>query len=174
MHPGETPAAFVFLGFLDFILKADDPRARLLRDLYIFKLIPILNPDGVQRGHYRTDQFGVNLNRVYLDPDLDKHPSIYAAKSLIAYHHVNNCTAQQVPLSVNDVFKDLLVPTEPSALTQQMNGVSLREDQFQVSDRVRYGMRDTFSSFRKQSMHHGSVSRRAVLLKCLSDMHSML
>ncbi|CAF5190621.1 unnamed protein product, partial [Rotaria sp. Silwood1] len=54
VHPGETPAAFVFLGFLDFILKTDDPRARLLRDSYIFKHIPILNPDGVQRGHYRT------------------------------------------------------------------------------------------------------------------------
>jgi cytosolic carboxypeptidase protein 5 len=134
VHPGETPAAFVFLGFLDFILKADDPRARLLRDLYIFKLIPILNPDGVQRGHYRTDQFGVNLNRVYLDPDLEKHPSIYAAKSVIAYHHVNNCTAQHVPLSVNDVFKDLLVPTEPSALALPINGVSLREDQCQVSN----------------------------------------
>jgi hypothetical protein len=110
VHPGETPATFVFLGFLDFILKFDDPRAKLLRDLYIFKLIPILNPDGVQRGHYRTDQFGVNLNRMYLDPDFEKHPSIYAAKSLIAYHHINNCVLPRSCLSIYDVFKDITPP----------------------------------------------------------------
>ncbi|CAF0953594.1 unnamed protein product [Rotaria sordida] len=125
VHPGETPAAFVFLGFLDFILKIDDPRAKLLRDSYIFKLIPILNPDGVQRGHYRTDQFGVNLNRMYLDPDFEKHPSIYAAKSLIAYHHINNCVSPRSPLSVYDIFKDVM-PSE-----QLNNQQILNDSQFQ-------------------------------------------
>lgn len=112
VHPGETPATFVFLGFLDFILKTDDPRVKLLRDTFIFKLVPILNPDGVQRGHYRTDQFGVNLNRVYLDPDFEKHPSIYAAKSLIAYHHINNCILPRPYLSVYDVFKNVMPPEQ--------------------------------------------------------------
>ena len=112
VHPGETPATFVFLGFLDFILKTDDPRAKILRDTFIFKLIPILNPDGVQRGHYRTDQFGVNLNRVYLDPDFEKHPSIYAAKSLIAYHHINNCVLPRISLSIYDVFKNVMPPEQ--------------------------------------------------------------
>lgn len=118
VHPGETPAAFVFLGFLDFILKPDDPRARILRDLFIFKLVPILNPDGVQLGHYRTDQFGVNLNRMYLDPDFDRHPSIYAAKSLIAYHHINNCISPQPILTVQNIFKDFMVPDQPVSDTQ--------------------------------------------------------
>ncbi|CAF3423867.1 unnamed protein product [Rotaria socialis] len=130
VHPGETPAAFVFLGFLDFILKADDPRARLLRDLYIFKLIPILNPDGVQRGHYRTDQFGVNLNRMYLDPDFEKHPSIYAAKSLIAYHHVNNCISPRLPISVYDVFKDIPPPI-PCIPIIQNNEQVINDNQYQ-------------------------------------------
>ena len=87
VHPGETPSSYVFKGFLDFITRVDDPRAAALRDRFVFKLIPLLNPDGVKRGHYRTDQRGINLNRVYLDPSPDLHPTIFAAKSLIAYHY---------------------------------------------------------------------------------------
>ena len=103
VHPGETPASFVFNGFLDFIT-SDDPRAVKLRDLYVFKLMPMLNPDGVMRGHYRTDQLGVNLNRVYISPRIELHPTIFAARSLLIYYHNGTITSPET-LSNDEFFR---------------------------------------------------------------------
>ena len=83
VHPGETPASFVFNGFLKLLLNREDNIAIVLRRNYVFKLIPMLNPDGVAKGYYRMDTKGINLNRMYLNPSRIEHPTIFAAVTLI-------------------------------------------------------------------------------------------
>lgn len=83
VHPGETPASFVLNGFLNLLLDRKSQVAAILRKMYVFKIVPFLNPDGVYNGLYRSDTLGHNLNRVYLAPRLDTQPSIYAVRKLI-------------------------------------------------------------------------------------------
>lgn len=80
VHPGETPSSFVMNGVLSSLLNRADPVSIILRKTFVFKLIPMLNPDGVSRGFYRTDTRGVNLNRLYLNPSSVFHPSVFAAR----------------------------------------------------------------------------------------------
>jgi len=83
VHPGETPASFMFDGFLDFILDRENENSNLLRDYFVFKMVPMLNPDGVAMGNYRCDSRGVNLNRVYDQHNELLYPSIAAVTSLV-------------------------------------------------------------------------------------------
>lgn len=55
VHPGETPGSHVLNGALDFISDIKNEQAKILRRHFVFKIIPILNPDGVARGYYRLD-----------------------------------------------------------------------------------------------------------------------
>lgn len=85
VHPGETPASFVLNGFFQFILDRKNVAAQTLRRMYVFKIVPFLNPDGVFNGLYRSDMLGQNLNRVYLSPLIESQPAIYAVRRLIRY-----------------------------------------------------------------------------------------
>ena len=86
VHPGEVPAQHTMKGIINLLLDKNDLCAIELRRKYVFKIIPILNPDGVYRGNFRMDQHGQNLNRYYLDPNQTLQPSIFAAKHLIDYY----------------------------------------------------------------------------------------
>ena len=86
VHPGETPGSHVFNGMLKYMLRGDQ-RSRLLRDHFVFVMIPMLNPDAVYRGHYRVDTQGNNLNRFYKNPTFDNQPTIYATKELFLHLH---------------------------------------------------------------------------------------
>lgn len=82
VHPGETPSSWVMEGVLRYLLSDNEVAVRL-RDDCIFKIIPMLNPDGVVLGNYRTSLSGNDLNRQFQDPDYRLHPEIFSVKSLL-------------------------------------------------------------------------------------------
>ena len=84
MHPGETNASYIMQGFIKFITSTTHPEAIELRKRFIFKIIPMTNPDGVIVGNYRTSLSGNDLNRQFVNPDARLHPTVCAIKSLIS------------------------------------------------------------------------------------------
>ena len=74
-------------GLLEFLLREDDPRAVVLRERFVFKLIPMLNPDGVYDGHYRSDARGVNLNRTYLTATAAEQPGVFGVCAVVRQLH---------------------------------------------------------------------------------------
>jgi len=88
VHPGEVVGSWMMRGVLFFLTDPENHEAKLLRERYIFKIIPMLNPDGVINGNYRCSLAGCDLNRRWKTPHKNLHPTIYHTKRLIRdLHH---------------------------------------------------------------------------------------
>lgn len=83
VHPGECPASHMMHGCIEFLLSRTDPRAAALRQKFVFMIVPMINPDGVARGHSRADSCGVDLNRMYRNPCPMRHPAPYCIRMLL-------------------------------------------------------------------------------------------
>ncbi|CAG5128813.1 unnamed protein product [Candidula unifasciata] len=91
VHPGESNASWVMKGTIDFLL-SKKPQAQQVRERYIFKIVPMLNPDGVVNGNHRSSLVGEDLNRRWGRPCKILHPTIYHTKGLLQYLHMINKT----------------------------------------------------------------------------------
>ena len=69
-----------------------------LRKKFVFKLIPMLNPDGVINGSHRCSLAGVDLNRVWDRPSKTLHPTVFHTKGIIQYlvRFICLCVAKRV------------------------------------------------------------------------------
>ena len=83
VHPGESVGSWMMKGALSFLTSTDSAEAEILRQNYVFKVIPMLNPDGVINGNYRCSLAGCDLNRRWKAPSKVLHPTVYYTKQLI-------------------------------------------------------------------------------------------
>ncbi|XP_014207600.1 cytosolic carboxypeptidase 2 isoform X2 [Copidosoma floridanum] len=82
VHPGETPSSWIMKGIIDF-LTGESNQARELRERFIFKVVPMLNPDGVIVGNNRCSLSGKDLNRQYRTVMRESYPSVWHTKLMI-------------------------------------------------------------------------------------------
>ena len=66
IHSGETVSSYAVQGLIDFLLNLNNPISKYLRDKFIFKIIPMLNIDGVIFGNYRLNILGKDMNRLWI------------------------------------------------------------------------------------------------------------
>ena len=81
-HPGETVGSYVVKGCIDFLM-GDSEEANKLREIYVFKIVPMMNPDGALVGNSRTSFAGCDLNRRWGKPNEIIHPEVYSTKQMI-------------------------------------------------------------------------------------------
>jgi murein tripeptide amidase MpaA len=79
-HPGETMAEWFMEGMIQRLLDENDTVARALLEKAVLYVVPNMNPDGGIRGHLRTNAVGVNLNREWQTPSMEKSPEVFLVR----------------------------------------------------------------------------------------------
>ncbi|KAL3310361.1 Cytosolic carboxypeptidase 4 [Cichlidogyrus casuarinus] len=81
VHPGESNSSWVMKGLINRLLDSST-ESELLRQKFIFKIVPMINPDGVIVGNHRTSLSAKDLNRQWINPDENAHPEIHSFKNI--------------------------------------------------------------------------------------------
>lgn len=84
MHPGESNSSHIMNGLIAFLLGPDEA-AVVLRRHCIFKIVPMLNPDGCINGSHRSSLAGTDLNRQWKNPSRVLSPTIFWTKLLYRF-----------------------------------------------------------------------------------------
>lgn len=135
-------------GIINYLLSEE---AKTLRQNFIFRIVPMLNPDGVIYGNYRCCLLGYDLNRRWKSPDRSLHPTIYYTKrtlrymkqerEIVAFYDLHahslqekifmyGCSAQ--PNDTESTKKNAMVKVIPLVMSQLDENFSYKFSEFQM------------------------------------------
>ncbi|XP_010114393.1 PREDICTED: cytosolic carboxypeptidase 3-like [Chlamydotis macqueenii] len=81
VYLGETNSSWIMRGFLDYILGYSS-KAQLLWGKFVFKVVPMLNPDGAIVGNHHCSLTGQDLNRKFRSNVKKFYPSIWCTQNM--------------------------------------------------------------------------------------------
>jgi murein tripeptide amidase MpaA len=90
-HPSEMMGGYFIEGLMERLMDPSDPVARqLLREAVLY-IVPNMNPDGARLGLTRLNAAGVNLNREWAGPTLERSPEVFHVRSCMERVGVDFC-----------------------------------------------------------------------------------
>jgi len=88
-HPGEHMAQWFIEGVVQRLGYADDKEMQALLAVADIYLVPIMNPDGAEHGHLRTNARGKDLNRAWQDSSAEFTPEVFFVQQQMAKYGVD-------------------------------------------------------------------------------------
>lgn len=82
VHPGESNSSWIVHGMIKFLMSKDRVASELRKKL-IFKIVPMLNADGVTIGNSRCSMIGKDMNRMFGSPNKQLAPEPTAMRQLV-------------------------------------------------------------------------------------------
>jgi cytosolic carboxypeptidase protein 6 len=95
VHSGEAPASNVIQGLIEFLTIANHPIAKILRDNVVFKILPMINPDGVFLGNNRCNSVGHDLNRYWNKISSFTHPTLKCTMDLLKEYNSSDVSRRE-------------------------------------------------------------------------------
>jgi cytosolic carboxypeptidase protein 6 len=133
-HPPETTGSQALMRFIETVV-ADSPLARDFRQRFAVLLVPLVNPDGVEAGHWRHNLNGVDTNR---DWDAFAQPETRAVRDAVLAARERGRLMFHLDFhsTFNDVFYTQTdeAPSNPAGFTKAwLEGISQRVPSYKVN-----------------------------------------
>ena len=102
-HPPETTGSRALMAFID-ALAADTREAAAFRDSTRVLVVPLMNPDGVLEGHWRSNANGVDINRDWGD---FRQPETRAVRDMLTREIRDHQRKLAFALDFHSTWKDI-------------------------------------------------------------------
>jgi murein tripeptide amidase MpaA len=79
-HPSETAGSWCIEGLIERLLDDQDAISRALLKKAVFHVVVNMNPDGSRRGNTRSNATGINLNREWEKPTMERSPEVFLVR----------------------------------------------------------------------------------------------
>jgi hypothetical protein len=138
-HPPEVTGYLASLLFLEE-MTADNELAKTFRETFVVKAFPMINPDGVDMGHWRHNAGGVDLNRDWKNfnqPETqvvrDRFMEVQASENRSMFYAIDfHSTNENIFYPINQDVK-----TQPDNITQKWTSMVVSDNpdvQFNIEE----------------------------------------